>query len=608
MIKKFLIPLIILILSVTAVAGQNKDSTNAENLFLKEKFQIISFSDFPGFVFSIPSLNIRTNFAPGYPVYTGMNGLSSKQTHFLLNGVSLNDPMTGRFNLHNLAPDLITGTRLMQNGDNFGNPYTLAFIPLQSPPDNSYTRAIYQYNTGTESSIGITFSQPLLKGLKYMVGFSSRKYNNLNSDKQNKYNNSFLIINSQLYKNWQTNYTLLRSDNSLLFNHSIVVPADSAVLKDPVQDQILTNHIFTIKNDSVKFKPEFTFHRMSNTLSLGQFESQDKYTINSSKNSFTCRAGLKFRKIDIAFGMQFTSNNATVKDSLNYKSTEFKSNITSTIFFGKKSIFTLGIFPQKFDSNNFNMGFSGTYKLKLYDKFHLTSSFSKLLRNPVLSEVSGIHIFNTAPNSVTFYNLALLDRNHITNKNLLPEEISTAEISISYSDKMLDTKITVYSSELNRLIIPELTQQGVIFNNSGMENNAGIRSILNLLPFKQTGILFTNNFRFKNNSSFNPDIKGSLAIYAHTVLFKGDIDLILAPSVRFWSDYHLFDFEYGNYLRTVKVNSGAIFNFKAVMKIMKNAHVNFEVTNVTGINPFINNIQYLPERTFLAGILWELFD
>ena len=43
MIKKFLIPLIILILSVTAVAGQNKDSTNAENLFLKEKFFLLLF-------------------------------------------------------------------------------------------------------------------------------------------------------------------------------------------------------------------------------------------------------------------------------------------------------------------------------------------------------------------------------------------------------------------------------------------------------------------------------------------------------------------------------------------------------------------------------------
>ncbi|RKY81777.1 hypothetical protein DRQ07_03145 [candidate division KSB1 bacterium] len=608
MIKKYLITLITLTLYVTAVEGQNKDSTNTENLFLKEKLRIISFSDFPGFVFSIPLLNIRTNFAPGYPVYTGMKGLSSKQTHFLFNGVSLNDPMTGRFNLHNLAPDLIAGTSVQYNGDKSGNPLTLIFLPIKTPENHSYTRAIYQYNTGTESSIGITFSQPLLKGLKYKAGFSLRKYNNLNSDKQNKYNNSFVIINSQLYKNWQTNYTLLRSDNSLLLNHSIVVSADSAVLKDPVQDQILTNHIFTIKNDSIKFRPEFTFHRMTNTLSLGQFESQNKYTINSSRNSFTCSAGFKFRKIDITFGMQFTSNNATVKDSLNYKNTEFKSSITSTIFIGKKSIFTLGIFPQKFNSNNFNLGFSGKYKLKLYDKFHLTSSFSRLLRNPVLSEVSGIHIFSTVPNSVTFYNLALLDRNHITNKNLMPEEIRTGEISINYSDKILNTKIAVYSSELNRLIIPELTQQGVIFNNSGTETDAGIRTVLNFSPLRQTGILFTNNFLFKNNSSFNPDINGSLAIYAHMILFTGDIDLILAPSIRFWSGYQLFDFEYGNYQRTVKVNSGAIFNFKAVMKIMKNAHVNFEVTNVTGINPFINNIQYLPERTFLASILWELFD
>jgi len=588
------------------------DSTDLQNIFKKDDFAPVNFIDLCDFVSNIPSTSWRTNFSPGEIFYTGLRGVSPSATNISFNGTSLNDPLTGRFNLHLFAPDLIGGINNYDQGNKFGTPNTLDFIPLTMITDRPYTRALYQSNTGIESSLGITFGQPLFTGFRYIAGFSSRTYNNMNDSNTNKYQNIFFSAHMDISKDWQADYTILNSKGDVYLNKSIVVPGDTAILNNPHQKNTSINHIVVIKNDSSKFRPKITLHRLSGSFEFKDNESDEKHLINDGSYDLSFEAKPSVLHIPLYLGVKYLYRDASVGDTVKISDSRVKGYLFTKFNFWKKSEILFKILPQFSENNKLYFGLWNQYRLNLKNnQLNIAATFSKLFRHPTLSEISGLTIYNTEPASSLFFNLSMLNNNFTRNKDLQPEAVSSADFSLNYNkESVLKSSLALFIKTTDNIILPELTQQGVQYTNKGEDQFSGIESFIKINILKHFGFISTNTLLLKTSlNTLSPaNITGNFSIFVKYKLFRGDIKGILAMSARYWSSYYTYDWNYGNYLDLLTVPEGMILNAKALFTVMNYAHVILELSNINGIDPLISDIQYLPERSFRFGILWELFD
>ncbi|MCD6118031.1 TonB-dependent receptor [bacterium] len=588
------------------------DSVNNKAAIKKIDIAPVSFTDFCDFILNIPVTSWRTNFSPGSPLYAGVRGALPSASKINFDGINLNDPFTGRFNLHMITPDLISKAENYDHIDIFGNPNTLSLQPLSVPGDQPYTRALYHFNTGVESSFGATFGQPLFTSFRYLSGFSSRTYNNINDGTQNKYQNISFSSHINISKNWNADYTILSSKGDIYLSKSMVVPADTVILNKPHQKNISTNHIVVIKNDSSGLKPEISLHKLSGNFEFKDTDSDNKHVIKDAAYGLSFQAQKSLMHVPFYFGLKYLYQNASVGDTVKITNSNISGYLlTNFTIFPKTKLF-VKILPQISGNKKLYFGLWSRYKFNLSNnRLNVAATFSKLFRDPTLSEISGITIYDSAPVSSLFFNLSMLNNHYNINNNIKPESIFTTDLSLNYNKGPgFKSSLSFFNKTTSNIILPELTQTGIQYTNKGKNQFTGIESFARTDILKYFGLISINTIFLKAVSfRLKPaNITGNLGVFIKYRFFQGDINGILAASVRYWSSYYIYDWNYGDYLNLITVPNGMIFNIKALFTVMDYAHVTLELTNISSIDPFISSIQYLPERSFRFGLLWELFD
>lgn len=596
----------------TSVSAQTAaDSLQWTSRYTKSSFSPLTTGDSPDFFYTIPPSAWRTVYGPGLPLYNTLYCSRPSTAAVIYHGAVLNDPFTGRFNLRFLPSDIIWG---VGTGDMYkasGYPQSLHTLTRDIGMEKPYTRAYYHYTAGRESTIGATFGQPLFSGFQYYGGFSANKYNTETEGTHNTYNNMFFQADIKLYRDWHAVYSMIHSKADVLLPHDMPVPADTVQLTDPVQTTVSKNHIIHIINDSLKYRPDVSFHRQYTGYTFRSADSDTGYFVQSHKNTLAAAGQTYFLSLPVSIDTKYIFRATSVHDTITVSDSHWCTTVGTRVGLFSNTFAGLAVSPQMHPGNRFRIGYNFRLSYSLSPKgLSLNADLSHAYRTPSLSERSGIILFNVPVSSESLFNLAQVRQSYCSNEKLLPESHMSARLSASLQTGHFKGTVSFFNTRISEYIHPQLTQNGIMFNNNADGSFSGINSYIKAGFHGSSGIISSNRFMFEHSvpGLAPPNISGSTAIFYSIDLFKKDISALLSASVRYWDTFYLFDYTFGNSINTVKIPPNAFLNLKVLLTVMKYAHVSLEVSNITGVASKIQAHQYLPYRQFRVTVLWELFD
>jgi vitamin B12 transporter len=528
-----------------------------------------------------------------------IRGTGSKYTLVLLDGIPLNDFMTGGVDLSKIDNLNIGRIEIIKSGMSsiYGADASSGVINIITGEEEKYyLRTTGVYGTADYKKYSVSSNSKIFN-VDYSVNYSEEKKGDYfpNSDLDKKIANAKVSFSNKGLINILLNGSYLKRTMGIPYNDfgpSIARQSDedfSLGLIDVINLDFMTVKINGfIKSADLKYdNPDIYYPVHSRHIKK---EYQAALTgIYEEGQWLSLLAGLEWNLKDLDstdIGKKNTTNNAGL--------------INATVkLFEEKLIANGGV---RFDLNSEYGNFNSeniTVSYKFPDKLEIFGSIDKSFSAPTFGNLYWPAFTYDFMGTTYIYT---------SNPDLKPEQMMTYEIGLKKSIDKMDETISVYYKDITDLIkyVDEVSGNTITNKpvNIDWAKIMGLELIVNYTPFDFLTLSGKCDFKFEQNETTNTGTAYSLGGYniESTYRIAGIIKMPFNTTVGLNGDYINYNKDYrGRDVKPYFLLSGRI-----TQKINDNFEVYLQVENMLDNKEYVSVANYpMPGREFLTGLKME---